>query len=121
MLLYPFWASRIQNCIFFAIFYLFFAITQETVKASLTPDTVPPRGITWTAKPEGIAEIIPVDDGTAVVKPLKAATRPLPSAAGLCLHGLRNGRCFWIGDLPGHVSCSGFANGGSLWYDGGRT
>lgn len=45
---------------------------EENVKAVLNPDTVPPLGLTWTAKPEGIAEITAGEDGTATIKPLKA-------------------------------------------------
>ena len=45
---------------------------EETVQVALTPDTVPPLGLTWAAKPEGIAEIIEGDDGSATIKPLKA-------------------------------------------------
>ena len=45
---------------------------EENVKAALNPDTVPPLGLTWTAKPEGIAEITAGEDGTATIKPLKA-------------------------------------------------
>ena len=45
---------------------------QETVQAVLEPDTVPPVGITWKLKKEGIVELTPGENGTAVLKPLAA-------------------------------------------------
>lgn len=45
---------------------------QETVRAILDPDTVPPVGITWKLKKEGIAELTAGEDGTAVLKPVAA-------------------------------------------------
>ena len=44
----------------------------ETVRTVITPDTVPPLGITWQAKPEGIVEITADGDGSFTLKPLKA-------------------------------------------------
>ena len=44
----------------------------ETVRAILSPETVPPAGITWTAAKQGIVEILPQEDGTALVRPLAA-------------------------------------------------
>ena len=55
---------------------LFFYIGSEkteTVKAQVTPDTVPPVGITWIPKKEGIVEVVPDDEnGTAQISALKA-------------------------------------------------
>lgn len=54
---------------------LFFYVGKEdaqTVKAILTPDTVPLVGITWTPAKKDIVEITDNGDGTAVIKPLKA-------------------------------------------------
>lgn len=54
---------------------LFFYIGTEgaqTVKATLTPDTVPPVGITWTPSKKDIVEITDNGDGTASFVPLKA-------------------------------------------------
>ena len=45
---------------------------KETIYAVLTPDTVPPEGIIWKAKPENIVEISSGENGTATVKPLAA-------------------------------------------------
>lgn len=44
----------------------------ETVKAVLTPDTVPTIGILWALQKEGIVELTPGEDGTATLKPLTA-------------------------------------------------
>ena len=46
----------------------------ETVRAQLTPDTVPTEGLTWQIKPEGIVALAPGKDGTAMVTPLEAGT-----------------------------------------------
>lgn len=43
-----------------------------TVKPVLTPDSIPPRGITWSLKDQGVAELISGEDGTAVFRPLSA-------------------------------------------------
>ena len=54
---------------------LFFYVGKEdaqTVKAILTPDTVPLTGITWTPAKQGIVEITEAGDGTISVKPLAA-------------------------------------------------
>ena len=42
------------------------------VKAILTPDSIPPTGITWQLKKEGIAEVTPTEDGTAVFRAVSA-------------------------------------------------
>ena len=53
---------------------LFFYVgtdTQQEVKAILSPDTVPPQGITWKPSKKDIVEIVPNDEnGTAVFRPL---------------------------------------------------
>ena len=47
--------------------------TQQEVKAVLSPDTVPPQGITWKPSKKDIVEIVPDDEnGTAVFRPLAA-------------------------------------------------
>ena len=54
---------------------LFFYVGKEdpqTVKATITPDTVPLVGITWTPAKKDIVEITDNGDGTVVIKPLKA-------------------------------------------------
>ena len=54
---------------------LFFYVGTEapqTVKAILTPDTVPLIGITWTPSKKDIVEITDTGDGTVSIKPLKA-------------------------------------------------
>ena len=48
------------------------AETEAVVRAVLEPATVPPAGITWSVKKEGVAEVIPGEDGTAVLRPLAA-------------------------------------------------
>ena len=45
---------------------------EQTVKATLEPDTVPATGITWKAQKDGIVEIKANDDGTAMIKPVAA-------------------------------------------------
>ena len=52
----------------------------QTVKARLEPATVPPEGITWTAKQEGIVEITDNKDGTATIKPLAAGKTTVTAA-----------------------------------------
>lgn len=54
---------------------LFFYVGKEdaqTVKAVITPDTVPPVGITWTPAGKDLVEITDNGDGTVSIKPLKA-------------------------------------------------
>ena len=41
-----------------------------TVRAVVTPESVPPVGLIWQAKKEGIVEIVPGEDGTAAFKAL---------------------------------------------------
>lgn len=43
-----------------------------TVKPVLTPDSIPPRGITWSLKDQGVAALTPGEDGAAVFRPLSA-------------------------------------------------
>lgn len=44
----------------------------QTVKVTLTPDTVPPIDISWTPAKDGQVEITPVEDGVVSIKPLTA-------------------------------------------------
>ena len=54
---------------------LFFYVGKEdpqTVRAALTPDTVPLLGITWTPAKAGVVEITETEAGTVSIKPLTA-------------------------------------------------
>lgn len=45
---------------------------EQTVKATLDPSSVPPKGVTWTPAKEGIVEITEVEDGVVTLKPVGA-------------------------------------------------
>ena len=44
--------------------------SEATVQASMIPDNIPPVGLTWSVSPRKTVEIVPGDDGMAVIRPL---------------------------------------------------
>ena len=56
---------------------------EETLTPVMTPDTVPPVGLTWKINKDSIASLTPGENGTAVIRPLAAGkTRAEVSAPG---------------------------------------